>query len=285
MKRAKRYRGSIVIGIILIAALLLLLTKPAQQSIDIIRDEILTSKRWIDYKLGRPLKGTPDLANLDIRLENKQMKMGDAIFMRIFKLEGELELWMQGAGGYKLFAVYPICRWSGGLGPKLKEGDHQSPEGFYTVTKRQLNPHSRWYRSFNLGYPNVFDKSFKRTGSFLMVHGGCSSIGCYAMTNAVMKELWDFVNAAFKQGQKRFAVHVFPFRMTSRNMYVYSDKKWFPFWRNLKQGYDHFEATKIPPEVSVCKREYLFKKGEITENGEVKRLRKSCPKISAGEKK
>ena len=81
------------------------------------------------------------------------------------------------------FATYPICLWSGRLGPKLREGDRQAPEGFYTVSAEQLNPNSRWHRSFSLGFPNAFDQAHGRTGSFIMVHGGCPSIGCYAMTD------------------------------------------------------------------------------------------------------
>ena len=138
--------------------------------------------------------------------------------MRVFKREFELELWMKRDDTFHRFAVYPICRWSGRLGPKLAEGDAQAPEGFYTVDAKALNPASRWHRSFNLGFPNAYDRSHQRTGSFLMVHGGCSSIGCYAMTDAVVDEIWRLVTAALGKGQPRFQVQVFPFRMTAENM-------------------------------------------------------------------
>jgi murein L,D-transpeptidase YafK len=253
------------------------LTKNGQQSFDAWRDRLQTNQNWLAFKLGQPLPGTPDLSKRDERLSALNLKMGAPIFMRVFKLEGQLELWMKGKDGFKLFATYPICRWSGRLGPKQKEGDRQSPEGFYVVHKHQLNPNSRWYRSFNLGYPNSFDKSYNRTGSFLMVHGGCSSIGCYAMTNPVMKEIWEVVTAAFKGGQKRFAVQAFPFRMTERNMRVYSNKSWAPFWQNLKAGYDLFEQSHVPPKVYVCNKTYKFKPGLLIEKNQDYNLKKQCP--------
>ena len=139
------------------------------------------------------------------------------MFLRIFKLESELEIWMEKDGRYQKFATYPICLWSGRLGPKLREGDRQAPEGFYAVTKEELNPNSRWHRSFSLGFPNAFDRAQGRTGSFIMVHGGCQSVGCFAMTNDVVDEIWRLVTAALDQGQPAFNVQVFPFRMTEKN--------------------------------------------------------------------
>lgn len=265
---------------VLVGFLIGLMTRSGQQSIDIFTDQFRVKMNWLDYKMGRPLMGTPDLKNRDKRLESKNLKMGAPIFLRIFKLEGELELWMKGENGFILFAIYPICRWSGGLGPKLKEGDRQSPEGFYTVSRGQLNPNSKWFRSFNLGYPNTFDKAHKRTGSFLMVHGGCSSIGCYAMTNPVMKEIWEIVTAALNKGQKRFATHVFPFRMTRRNMHVYSDKKWFRFWKSIRQGYELFEKTHVPPQVAVCKKDYQFQEGKLIASGEAPLVINSCKSMN-----
>ena len=113
-------------------------------------------------------------------LESKNLKIGAKVFIRIFKEEKILEFWMQEEGKktFKLFKTYPICHYSGGLGPKLKEGDLQAPEGFYSVTKDKLNPNSRFHLSFNLGFPNALERSLGRTGSFLMIHGGCFSTGC-----------------------------------------------------------------------------------------------------------
>ena len=130
------------------------------------------------------------------------------MFVRIFKLGSQLEIWMEKDGSYRLFATYPICLWSGRLGPKLAEGDRQAPEGFYAVTKDELNPNSRWHRSFSLGFPNAFDRAQGRTGSFIMVHGGCQSIGCFAMTNDVVDEIW-------QAGRPRRSIQASP-RSTSR---------------------------------------------------------------------
>lgn len=217
----------------------------------------------------QPLPGTPDLAKLPERLAAGGFALGQPILMRIFKREFELEIWMRRAGGYALFATYPICRWSGGLGPKLRTGDRQAPEGFYTVSAAQLNPHSRWHRSFNLGFPNAYDRAHGRTGSFLMVHGGCSSVGCYAMTNAVIDEIWSIVTAALKGGQQRFQVQAFPFRMTEENLAERSASPQLPFWRSLKAGHDLFLADKLPPQVDVCRGEYAFRPGVADRKGSV----------------
>lgn len=217
--------------------------------------------RTVRARLGLPLRGTPDLTDYTARLAETGLKEGNAVFIRIFKQESELELWMERDGRFALFARYPICRWSGLLGPKLKEGDRQSPEGFYTVAANQLNPNSRWHRSFNLGFPNRLERSKGRTGSFLMVHGGCGSIGCYAMTNPVIDEIWRLVTAALKQAQPRFHVHVFPFRMTARNMAHYGGGEWNTFWRDLKTGYDLFEESRVPPSILVCDGRYVARRG------------------------
>lgn len=211
---------------------------------------------------GATLPGTPDLGDFNGRLASHGLALGNPIFMRIFKREFELELWMMRDGRFHRFATYPICKWSGELGPKLKEGDRQAPEGFYTVDQSQLNPNSAWHRSFNLGYPNAFDQAHARTGSFLMVHGGCGSIGCYAMTDPVIDEIWKIVTAALRGGQARFQVQVFPFRMTERNLARHEGSPLAPFWTTLKAGYDLFEDGQIPPRVSVCNGAYAFAPGQ-----------------------
>lgn len=210
------------------------------------------------YSRGTPIPGTPDLAKLDERLAANGLAEGDPVFLRIFKLESELEIWMQKDGRYQLFARYPICLWSGRLGPKLKEGDLQAPEGFYEVSSEQLNPNSRWHRSFNLGFPNEYDRAQGRDGSFLMVHGGCQSVGCYAMTNDVVDEIWRLVTAALDKGQPRFQVQVFPFRMSEANLNAHRADRWAGFWADLKKGYDAFEKTRVPPSVSVCDGRYVI---------------------------
>lgn len=220
----------------------------------------ITYTRWQNhsyYQSGQPLPGTPDLAKFDDRLKAQGLQLGAPVFLRIFKLESQLEIWMEKAGRYQLFATYPICLWSGRLGPKLAEGDRQAPEGFYAVTKEDLNPNSRWHRSFSLGFPNEFDRAQSRTGSFIMVHGGCQSIGCFAMTNDVVDEIWRLVTAALDQGQPAFNVQVFPFRMTENNLAARASDPWSGFWGDLKKGYDSFERTHVPPVVSVCDGHYV----------------------------
>jgi murein L,D-transpeptidase YafK len=216
------------------------------------------SRRRALAQAGTPLPGTPDLQAFDSRLKESGVALGAPVFIRIFKLEFEMELWMKRGDRFELFATYPICRWSGALGPKLYEGDRQAPEGVYTVDWSALNPNSRWHRAFNLGFPNALDRTYGRTGSYLMVHGGCGSIGCYAMTDAVIDEIWRLVTAALKGGQARFHVHIFPFRMTEERMSERSRPRWATFWRDLKLAYDAFEATRLPPKVSVCEGRYMI---------------------------
>jgi murein L,D-transpeptidase YafK len=230
-------------------------------------------------KAGSPLPGTPDLDRLDERLKAHGLEPGAPVFIRIFKLEFELELWMKRGERFERFAVYPVCRWSGGLGPKLAEGDWQAPEGFYTVDARALNPSSRWHRSFNLGYPNAFDRAHGRTGSYLMVHGGCSSIGCYAMTDPVIDEIWGLVTAALRKGQPRFHVHVFPFRMSEERLAERRNAPWAAFWSDLKPGFDAFEATGLPPKVSVCQGRYAVAPADPAVAGAAA-IEVGCPKAT-----
>jgi len=210
---------------------------------------------------GIPLPGTPALYDVERRLQAHGVAVGDPILMRIFKREFELELWMMRDGRFLKFATYPICKWSGELGPKLKTGDRQAPEGFYTVDKQALNPNSAWHRSFNLGFPNTFDRAHGRTGSFLMVHGACASVGCYAMTDAQMTEIWTVVTAALDAGQPAFQVQAYPFRMTPKNLAAYRGHPHADFWADLAAGHDLFEQTGLPPSASVCGGRYIFEAG------------------------
>jgi murein L,D-transpeptidase YafK len=220
--------------------------------------EFERTKRYALWRAGFTLPRTPKLSDLDGRLNDHGLKLGAPVFMRIFKRDFELELWMLRDGQYHRFATYPICRWSGWLGPKLRRGDRQSPEGFYTVGPRQMNPQSRWHRSFDIGFPNAYDASYGRTGSLIMVHGGCSTIGCFAITNEAVDEVWNIVSAAFAAGQNRFQVQVLPFRMTDSNLERERSSPHFGFWNSLKKGSDAFEAGHIPPKVSVCRGQYTF---------------------------
>ena len=172
---------------------------------------------------------TPELSS---NLQKKGLKLGFPVFIRIFKESKELELWLQKGSKFELFKIYPIHTFSGDLGPKLKEGDHQAPEGFYYVPPSRMNPNSRFHLSFNLGYPNRYDRAHGRTGSALMLHGSTVSIGCFAMTDPLIEEIYTLTAAAVRGGQKFFRVHTFPFRMTERNMTRHRDSKWMPFWKN-----------------------------------------------------
>ena len=189
-----------------------------------------------------------------------ELDPGTDVFIRIFKQESELEIWLKPdtETAYTLAEVFPICRWSGDLGPKLREGDGQSPEGFYRVRLGSLNPNSSYHLSFNLGFPNRYDRSHGRTGSYLMVHGACASIGCYAMTDSGIEKIYAAVENALENGQDAVSVHIFPFRMTDQAMTDLDNHPWADFWINLKQGYDMFEATKRVPKVSVDEKRYTF---------------------------
>ena len=192
-------------------------------------------------------------------LEAKNLTYGAPLFIRLFKEERELEVCLRQGAVYKLFRTYEIAAMSGQLGPKLQEGDRQAPEGFYFVTPSQMNPRSRFHLSFNLGYPNLYDRAHGRTGSALMVHENRVSIGCFAMTDAKVEEIYALADAALQAGQKFFRVHCFPFRMTDENMKVHGESRWVAFWGNLKDGYEFFERTGQPPNVLVENMMYVFR--------------------------
>jgi len=217
---------------------------------------------------------------LEAALKKKELRFGDPIFIRIFKESNELEVWVQGQRepktiardeaasriepAFLLFRTYKICYWSGTLGPKTKQGDGQAPEGFYFVSRGRMNPLSRYHLSFDLGYPNAYDRAHKRTGDYLMVHGSCVSIGCYAMTDERIEEIYTLADAALAGGQKFFRVHCFPFRMTDKRMAKAAsdkatdvEKEWLSFWDNLREGYQAFEKTRRPPNVEVEDGRYV----------------------------
>jgi murein L,D-transpeptidase YafK len=266
---------TLLFAIALFGAGFYLLTPDGRELIDRVTINLKRADYQARFRAGDALPGTPDLDRIDARLAAHGVAMGVPVYIRIFKLESELELWVEKEGRFEHFATYPICLWSGRLGPKLKEGDHQAPEGFYTVDAEQLNPNSMMHRSFSLGFPNLYDQAHGRTGSFLMVHGGCASVGCYAVTHPVVDEIWRLVTAALDHGQPRFAVHAFPFRMTERNIRLHRGSRWEDFWAELKRGYDLFERSHIPPLVSVCNGHYVFEPGAMaTANAPVE---ERCP--------
>jgi murein L,D-transpeptidase YafK len=192
-------------------------------------------------------------------LRDKKMPLHSPILVRVFKEEAELEVWKQDTTGhFQILKTYPICRWSGDLGPKLWEGDRQTPEGFYRVTPELMNPHSSFYLSMNIGYPNAFDKANKRDGSLLMIHGDCWSVGCFAMTDEQIGEIYALARESFLGARQSFQVQAYPFRLTPANLARHRNNPNLAFWKMLKIGNDHFEATRLEPKVDVCDRRYVF---------------------------
>ncbi len=198
------------------------------------------------------------LGSLRTEMAAAGFRLGDPVFIRVFKESSELELWVKSGQRHALYKTFPICKWSGALGPKLREGDGQSPEGFYSVARGQMNPNSQYHLSFDLGFPNAYDRAQGRTGSFLMIHGSCVSIGCYAMTDRGIEEIWLIADAALSDGQPAFDVQVFPFRLTAENLARHASSPWAPFWQALRVGYDRFETTHVPPSVSVANGAYAI---------------------------
>lgn len=192
-------------------------------------------------------------------LTAKDLALGSPVFIRIFKETNELEVWLSPGGRYQHFRTYPICAYSGALGPKLREGDGQAPEGIYAVGRAQLNPASNYHLSFNLGYPNAFDRAHGRTGSFLMVHGRCVSVGCYAMTDRGIEEIYLVVEAALNAGGRDVPVHIFPFRMTDTALPRHRQSEWYGFWSMLKPAFDAFERTRMVPATRVLAGVYVVK--------------------------
>ncbi|MBW8640582.1 L,D-transpeptidase family protein [Hoeflea sp. WL0058] len=229
----------------------------------------------VDNKAEYPL---PD--KLVNKMKAHDQRVRAPIMMRIFKEEGVLEIWKAKTNGrYAMVKEYEICKWSGKLGPKFKEGDRQAPEGYYEIRPYQMNPKSNYYLAFNMGYPNTYDRSHGRTGSNLMVHGACSSAGCYSMTDEQVLEIYAFAREAFRGGQPFFQVQAYPFRMTAENMARHRGNDHYEFWEMLKVGYDHFELTKMPPKVDICDRRYVF--NQVADDGKEFNARQACPPSEA----
>jgi murein L,D-transpeptidase YafK len=201
----------------------------------------------------------PLSAQMVTEIEQKNMNKESPILVRLFKEESELEVWKEDRNGdFTLLKTYPICRWSGELGPKIKQGDRQAPEGFYTITPGLMNPNSSYYLAINIGFPNKYDQANGRTGQFLMIHGDCSSAGCYAMTDEQIGEIYALARESFFGGQRSFQIQAYPFRMTALNLAKHRNSPHMAFWKMLKQGNDHFEVSKREPKVEVCDKHYVF---------------------------
>lgn len=207
--------------------------------------------------LGEPSRQIS--TDLVAAMQTKGMQPDSPVLIRIFKMESELEVWkIDNTGKYALLKTFPICRWSGKLGPKTKEGDRQAPEGFYQVSLGNLNPTSQFYLSFNLGYPNRLEAALGYSGEALMVHGACSSSGCFALTDKGVGEIYALMERALKAGQKSVQVQSFPFHMTPENLSDHRDDVNLPLWENLKLGYDIFDVRRREPKVAMCGRQYVF---------------------------
>ncbi len=227
----------------------------------------------VDNKASQPIP-----AALLAEMSKRSMSPSAPILVRIFKQESELEIWKQDRSGkYALLKTWPMCRWSGRLGPKTRDGDRQAPEGFYHVSAGMLNPESQYYLSFNLGYPNRLEAALGYTGDALMVHGACSSSGCYALTDEGVAEIYAVARDALRGGQTAFQVQAFPFRMTPQNMAKNRSDPNFSFWTDLKRGYDIFEVTRRQPKVSYCGGRYIFDKE--FEGGEPRSPLAACPPV------
>jgi len=188
-------------------------------------------------------------------------KLGDPVYLRIFKKEHILELWVKSGKKYRLYKQYPILKLSGYLGPKRKEGDRQNPEGVYRIYKSSLNPRSKYHLSMDIGYPNIYDIHLGRTGSHIMIHGSNKSIGCFAMGDGPIEEIYRLVESALDNGQKFVYVAIFPFIMNEKNMKKYERfKSLHTFWRQLQNIYDIFEIERVPPKVIVLENSYLVEK-------------------------
>ena len=202
----------------------------------------------VSNKVAQPLP-----ARLIAEIQKKGMDRNSPIMIRIFKEEGKLEVWKAKTNNrFDKVVEYDICAWSGRLGPKVKEGDRQAPEGFYPLTPYHLNPNSKYFLAINTGFPNQFDRANGRTGSHLMIHGACSSSGCYSMTDAQMLEIYAFARDAFKGGQHAVQLQAFPFRMTPENLAKYRSDPHIAFWKNLKEGTDYFEVTGDEQGLHLC---------------------------------
>lgn len=213
----------------------------------------------VGYGGGGAKANRPIAPTTLVKMRELKMSASAPILIRLFKQESELEVWKKGPDGkFALLNTYEICKWSGELGPKIKEGDRQAPEGFYTITPGLMNPNSSYHLAFNMGFPNAYDRSHGRTGSHLMVHGACSSRGCYAMEDEQIQDIYALGREAFKGGQRSFQVQAYPFKMTPENLAQHEGNPNMPFWLMLKDGYDHFEVTRLEPQVDVCGRQYVF---------------------------
>jgi murein L,D-transpeptidase YafK len=211
-------------------------------------------------------------------MQEKGVSPQAPMLIRAYKKEAEFEVWkMRSDGTYELLKTFPICRWSGQLGPKTHEGDRQSPEGFYAVTPAMMNPNSSYYLSFNVGYPNAYDRAHGATGGAVMVHGVCASAGCFSMTDAQIADIYALARESFAGGQHAIQIQAYPFHLNAQNLAKFRLDPNMPFWKELKKGHDHFEATRTDVDVGVCGGHYVF--DARSANGQALQADAACPPL------
>jgi murein L,D-transpeptidase YafK len=212
-------------------------------------------RRWVaergDDALSGPARERRALINKGLEVAQLLRAAGvegppKQLHFRVFKQEQELEVWASGdaSGPLKLVATYEICATSGQLGPKLRQGDGQVPEGFYEIDF--FKPRSDYYLAMRINYPNARDRAIGATGSAIMIHGRCASIGCLAMTDPRIEELWVLARALAKG---RVHVHIFPMRDIAPLLEVTTDPALHAFWSDLDAGKRAFEADHQLPRV------------------------------------
>ncbi len=236
-----------------------------------------------DSSLSPPARSlTPIPSKTVSAMEEIGSSKSAPILIRSYKKEAEFEIWkMKADGRYAFLKSFPLCRWSGQLGPKVREGDRQVPEGFYSITPNRMNPESHYYLSFDIGYPNAYDHAHGRTGGSIMVHGVCSSAGCFSMTDAQIAEIYAIAREAFAGGQHAIQMQSYPFHMTAENLAKYRLDPNISFWKQLKEGADNFEVTKQDIAVGVCDKHYVFNATPV--NGSQLSATGPCPALKRDE--
>ena len=186
------------------------------------------------------------------------LKLGSPVFLRVYKQSSKMEVWVAQGPRYALFKTYRICRWSGGLGPKMFEGDRQSPEGLYHITAEDLIVNPRWHRAMNINYPNRFDVVNGRGGSGILIHGKCGSVGCFAIQDNNVEEVYDAVRAALQNGQVSIPVLALPFSFATYAPAVEDTLRLNEFWSDLRRADILFNRDRVPPTAWVCDGRYYF---------------------------
>jgi len=197
-------------------------------------------------------------ADLARQFEARDLKLGSPIFIRVYKQTSEMELWVQQGPRFVLYKTYGICRWSGGLGPKFYEGDRQSPEGLYRITAADLIVNQRWDRAMEINYPNTFDVLNGRSGSHILIHGKCGSIGCFAIQDKNVEDVYGAVRAALRNGQAYIPVLSLPFRFGKLTPSKEQTLQLNEFWTDLRRADLLFERDRLPPVAYICDGRYYF---------------------------